>query len=74
MLTKDERSGLVEDVRRVALAVEAAEVQLARDVAEARQRGLSWEDIAAGLGVSKQAAHRRFRSTRVGLDDVALPL
>lgn len=29
-------------------------------VGEARAEGLSWEQIAAALGVSKQAAHKRY--------------
>jgi hypothetical protein len=51
-----------------------AAVSLARDVAErldwvllslvgeARGRGASWEDVAGALGVSRQAAHKRFSS------------
>ncbi|MBE6475071.1 MAG: hypothetical protein E7Z95_05810 [Actinomyces succiniciruminis] len=37
-----------------------AEQDLARAVADARAAGESWTVIGAALGVSKQAAHKRF--------------
>ena len=36
-------------------------------VAAARAAGASWEDIARRLGVSRQAAHKRFSSRRIRL-------
>ncbi len=36
---------------------------LARAVADARKRGRSWSEIGKMLGVSKQAAHRKYGST-----------
>jgi len=41
-------------------AVAASEVQLAERVAAARSRGRTWTQIAAVLGVSKQATRERF--------------
>lgn len=67
-----DRIGLMGDIGDLARTVRDAELQLARVVGEARQRGLTWEEVAAGLGVSKQAAHKRFRAQRVGYDDVPL--
>jgi hypothetical protein len=79
VLTRREREALAVDLadvgdreRAAREALAAVEVQLRRDVDEARRRGLTWPEVAAALGVSKQAAHRRFRSTRVGYEDVPL--
>jgi hypothetical protein len=41
-------------LRRLADGVEA------RHVAEARRRGWSWEQVGDALGISKQAAHKKF--------------
>jgi hypothetical protein len=43
-----------------AAAVEAVEEKLKDHVAMLRERGVSWERIAAALGVSRQAAWERF--------------
>lgn len=40
--------------------LEDAESELDRAIADARSAGDSWAAIAAVLGTSKQAAHRRF--------------
>lgn len=37
-----------------------AEILVCEDVVRARAAGVSWTDIGLALGVSKQAAHRRF--------------
>lgn len=42
------------------LAVAASDLELADRVAEARANGRTWTQIAAVLGVSKQAARERF--------------
>ena len=41
-------------LRELAERLEALQVQ------NARQRGWSWQEIGAGLGVSKQAVHRKY--------------
>ena len=45
-------------LRRLAERLEALQVQAARD------RDWSWADIAAALGVSKQAVHKKYGSRR----------
>ncbi|MDT7610454.1 MAG: hypothetical protein QOG96_4957 [Pseudonocardiales bacterium] len=54
------------DLRAVGLAlaaIAASEANLAATVAAARANGRSWARIGAILGVSKQAAMRRFGQT-----------
>ncbi len=46
------------DLRR---AVERQEAQLVR---RARNKGLSWAEVAAQLGVTKQAVHRKYGGHR----------
>ena len=58
---RDPAEGLraVRALRELADRLEALQVNNARD------RGWSWQDIAAGLGVSRQAAHKKHaRRTR----------
>jgi hypothetical protein len=43
-----------------AAAVDAVEEKLRSHVSELKQRGVSWDRIAAALGVSRQAAWERF--------------
>ena len=52
-------------LRRVAKARGELEREEYFEVMRARTEGVSWAGIAAVLGVSKQAVHRRFRR-RVG--------
>jgi hypothetical protein len=40
--------------------LKAGDEQLTWLIAEARHKGMSWTDIGAALGISKQAAHKRF--------------
>ena len=47
-------------LRRLAETLEAAQV------ANARQHGWSWQDIAEVLGVSKQAVHQRYSAAERG--------
>jgi len=46
-----------------AQAVEAADEKVREHVAMLRKRDVSWEKIAAALGVSRQAAWERFSTT-----------
>jgi hypothetical protein len=53
----------VKDLRAIGDAlrsVAASDLELAERVAEARANGRTWTQIAAVLGVSKQAARERF--------------
>lgn len=68
MLLADTADG--EDPRRAlagaaALRREAERLQTVA-VRRARHAGLSWSEIAQQLGVSKQAAHRRYRGDLPG--------
>lgn len=55
---KDPETGLraVAALRRLLEQLEAIQVE------NARSRGWSWQEIAAALGVSKQAVHKKHRS------------
>jgi hypothetical protein len=48
------------EIGRALDRLEEAESELGRAIADARSAGDSWTAIAAVLGTSKQAAHRRF--------------
>lgn len=49
------------DVRAIRDYVLAAEMELVR---EARDHGLSWQDIGTQLGISRQAAQQRWSGTK----------
>jgi IS30 family transposase len=53
-------------LRRVAKEREALDREEYYEVMQARQAGVSWAGIAATLGVSKQAVHRRFKRRLAG--------
>jgi IS30 family transposase len=53
-------------LNRVAKELEALEREEYYEVMRARQAGVSWAGIAAALGVSKQAVHRRFKRRLAG--------
>jgi uncharacterized NAD(P)/FAD-binding protein YdhS len=73
-VTPDEVADVQADLERAASTARWAETQLRRDVSEARQRGLTWQQVGDALGITKQAAHERFRASRVALEDRELPL
>ncbi len=50
-------------VAGAALAAARAEAHLTGAVARARTRGATWAQIAARLGVTRQAAQQRYRAT-----------
>lgn len=58
------RAGEGDEIALEALAVVAAEadVQLGAGVAGFREAGRSWAQVADVLGVSRQAAHKRFHA------------
>ena len=51
---------------RVAKELEVLQREEYFQVMRARQAGVSWAGIAAALGVSKQAVHRRFKRRLAG--------
>lgn len=58
--------GPQESLRLAAEARRKAETQQAAAVRRARIAGLTWAEIATQLGVSKQAAHRKYRGRLPG--------
>lgn len=58
-------------IRQAAIGVEEASGELEVSVAQARQAGYSWTDIGDVLGISRQAAFKRFgKATDPATDDV----
>ncbi|MFD8349988.1 hypothetical protein ACFV1X_13730 [Streptomyces coelicoflavus] len=58
-------------IERLSLAGElrtAAELRVLKEIARCRDSGVSWADIGAALGVSGQAAHRRYSGRSAPLD------
>jgi DNA-directed RNA polymerase specialized sigma24 family protein len=64
-----ERLDDLASIARAADAIRFDESRLREAVAAARSRGRSWNEIAAALGVSRQAARQRFG--RGGADNAA---
>jgi hypothetical protein len=53
----------LETLRESAALVQAANDRLAAEVALARKNGITWDAIGQALGVTRQAAWQRFRSS-----------
>ena len=62
--TATQKRRLLEKVARASAAFEAARVALHKAVHAALDRGASWAEIGAVLGVSRQAAFQRFGPKR----------
>ena len=60
----DPRSALLDAIEEYAALLDEAERELRTAVATARAAGASWADVAARLGVSRQAAWERFATDR----------
>lgn len=60
-------------LRRTAWAIRDAETTMRQQVAFLRQSGCPWSVIGECLGVTKQSAQRKYRSSRVSLEDRPLP-
>jgi hypothetical protein len=52
----------LEQARYMVEVIQLAENEMAKAVATARAAGASWTQIGDALGMSRQAAHERFRS------------
>jgi len=52
---------VVSDIERAVRARAEAEAEIERAVVQARAEGATWVEIATALGVSHQAAMKRFR-------------
>lgn len=63
---KDRPEDPLSALSRVARALDELEREEYYEVMRARQAGVSWAGIAAALGVSKQAVHRRFKRRLAG--------
>ncbi|REF37930.1 hypothetical protein [Thermasporomyces composti] len=50
----------LEALADIAAARETLEAEAALQVRRAREQGCSWEAIAAALGISRQAAHKKY--------------
>ena len=68
--TGETGEGFLEAITAAHLVADEGRVGLQRWVDAARRTGLSWTDIGSALGISKQAAQQRFKSTETA-DDLA---
>jgi hypothetical protein len=62
--TSHRKNAALTKTTQATLRVRDAEHDLAVAVARAAHWGATWAEIAAALGVSPQAAHKRFRHLR----------
>ncbi len=65
-LDQDDPDGVLRELAELVRSRVALERQEAALVRKARNQGIVWEQIAASLGVSKQAVHKKHRSGRRG--------
>ncbi len=68
--TGETAEGFVEAITVAHLVADEGRLTLSRWIDGARRTGLSWTEIGKALGISKQAAQQRFRSSEIG-DDLA---
>ena len=68
--TGETAEGFAEAITVAHLVADEGRISLHRWINAARRAGLSWTDIGNALGISKQAAQQRFKSTQIG-DDLA---
>lgn len=69
-LTGETAEGLVDAITVAHLVADEGKLSLHRWIDAARRTGLSWTDIGAALGISKQAAQQRFKSEDKGEDSL----
>ncbi len=63
-------NGYLDLVAAAAIASEESDLVLRRWVSAARRAGASWEQVGTSLGVTRQAAQKRFASSPEDRDDV----
>ena len=61
--TGETADGFADAIVAAQLVADEARLNLQRWIDAARRSGLSWTDVGNALGISKQAAQQRFRST-----------
>lgn len=64
--TGDSADGYVEAITVAHLVADEGRLTLHRWIDAARRTGLSWTEIGAALGISKQAAQQRFKGVDAG--------
>lgn len=60
-MSEHHRRGALDAVRHLSDDLAKAETERQRAIARALHHGASWSQVAQSLGVSTQAAHRRYR-------------
>lgn len=56
-----EQAALLAGMMQDTVRIRALERTVRFKVAKARKAGLTWDDIGAALGITRQAAHQRYR-------------
>jgi hypothetical protein len=57
-----EKGHILNAIYTLKMMLEEGPEELSWLMAEAKRKGVSWTDIAASLGITRQAAHKRFAS------------